>query len=107
MVANDNEYMTSAIETVYLSNEDWNVQKIAREREDYLRMDAYRKRRIEELTSENQKLSTDNEKLSTDNEKLSSDNEKLSSDNEKLSSDIIELKDRIKELEDQLNSKKM
>ncbi len=85
MVANDNEYMTSAIETVYLSNEDWNVQKIAREREDYLRMDAYRKRRIEELTSENQKLSTDNEKLS---------------------SDIMELKDRIKELENELKVKK-
>ena len=36
MVANDDKYMTSAAETVYTSNQDRNVVKVAREREDFL-----------------------------------------------------------------------
>ena len=56
MVANDNKYMTSAVESVYLTNEDRNAIKIAREREDYLRHEAYQKEQIKKLTKENKKL---------------------------------------------------
>ena len=59
MVANDNKYMTSAVESVYLTNEDRNAIKIAREREDYLRHEAYQKRQIKELTRDNKKLKND------------------------------------------------
>ena len=66
MVASDNTYMTSAVESVYLSNEDQNVRKIAREREDYLRHEAYTKKRLEKLTeleNENADLKAENERL--------------------------------------------
>ncbi len=56
MVANDNKYMTSAVESVYLTNEDRNAIKIAREREDYLRHEAYQKRQIKDLTKSNKQL---------------------------------------------------
>ena len=49
MVASNDKYMTSAVESVYLSNEDMVVRKVAREREEYLRHEAYTKRRLEEL----------------------------------------------------------
>lgn len=63
MVANDNKYMTSAVETVYLSNEDRNMVKIAREREEYLRLEAYRIKKINDLTVENQGLNAANKEL--------------------------------------------
>ncbi len=59
MVANDNKYMTSAVESVYLTNEDRNAIKIAREREDYLRHEAYQKRQIKTLKSDIRKLKND------------------------------------------------
>ena len=52
MVANDNKYMTSAVEAVYLSNENKNMIKIAQEREDYLRTEAYHRRKLKELSEE-------------------------------------------------------
>ena len=55
MVAEKNDYMASAIETVYLSNEDYNVRKIARERDEFLRHQAYREAKIakqEEIIAE-------------------------------------------------------
>ena len=63
MVASDNKYMTSAVESVYLSNEDQNVRKIAREREDYLRHEAYTKKKLVELESENANLKNEIERL--------------------------------------------
>ena len=63
--------MTSAVETVYLSNEDFNIAKIARDRDDYLRHEAYTKRRLKELTEENAELTREKEDLSRKNENLS------------------------------------
>ena len=37
MVAQNNECMSSAIESLYLSNTDENIRKVARDREDFLR----------------------------------------------------------------------
>ncbi len=53
MVASNDKYMTSAVETVFLTNEDKNAIKIAREREDFLRSQAYKEAKIKELEVSN------------------------------------------------------
>ena len=56
MVAQNNECMSSAIESLYLSNTDENIRKVARDREDFLRYQAKREETIKELTDENASL---------------------------------------------------
>ena len=51
MVAKDNDYMTSAVQTVYLSNEDKVIAKIARERDEFLRSEAYRNNLLKEQSA--------------------------------------------------------
>ena len=51
MVAKDNDYMTSAVQTVYLSNEDRVIAKIARERDEFLRSEAYRNNLLKEQSA--------------------------------------------------------
>ncbi len=46
MVAQNNDYMTSTIESMYLSNVDKNVLKVAREREEFLRSQAYKDEKL-------------------------------------------------------------
>jgi predicted transposase/invertase (TIGR01784 family) len=53
MIANDNDYMNSAVETLYLSNKDYNTVKIARERDDFLRHQVWRENEIKKLREEN------------------------------------------------------
>ena len=53
MVAQNNECMSSAVESLYLSNSDENIRKVARERDDFLRYQAKREATIKELTDEN------------------------------------------------------
>ena len=47
MITEGNNALTSAAESLYLSNEDYNVRKVARECEDFLREQAYKDRLIE------------------------------------------------------------
>ncbi len=47
MITEGNNALASAAESLYLSNEDYNVRKVAREREDFLREQAYKDRLIE------------------------------------------------------------
>lgn len=70
MIANDNKYMTSAAQSVYLSNEDENVRKIARDREEYLRRENAREKKLKILEEENQKLGDENQKLGDEIKKL-------------------------------------
>ena len=56
MVAQNNECMSSAVESLYLSNTDENIRKVARERDDFLRYQAKREETIKELTDENAAL---------------------------------------------------
>ena len=70
MVAQDNEYMTSAVKSMYLSNEDYNVIKVARERDDFLRSQAYKDKKIENLESENANLSQENASLTDEISRL-------------------------------------
>ena len=56
MVAQNNECMSSAIESLYLSNTDENIRKVARDRENFLRYQAKRGETIKELTDKNANL---------------------------------------------------
>ena len=105
MVASGNEYMISTLESVYLTNEDKNAIKIAREREDYLAMDAYRKKKIAELTNANKELVNDNKELVNDNMELVNENKELTETNKQLTSTVDELQKRIQELEAELKKK--
>ena len=53
MIANKNDYMASAAETMYISSEEANIIKVAREREDFLAWKAAMTKEIAELTTEN------------------------------------------------------
>jgi hypothetical protein len=64
MVASDDKYMTSAVETVFLTNEDKNAIKVAREREDFLRSQAYKDAKLKEQAEYIEKLSSDYKKMS-------------------------------------------
>ena len=70
MVAQGNEYMVSAVKSMYLSNEDYNVIKVAREREEFLRSQAYKERKIASLSAEVASLSNENASLANENTRL-------------------------------------
>ncbi|MCR5405097.1 MAG: hypothetical protein K6E91_14945, partial [Butyrivibrio sp.] len=40
MIAQENEYLSSAVESAYLSNNDKNILRVARDRDDFIRMQA-------------------------------------------------------------------
>ncbi len=66
MIAQENAVMTSAAESIYLSNEDYNIRKIARERADFLREQTYIAKRTKEF--EQQIASKDAEIANKDTE---------------------------------------
>ncbi len=70
MVAQNNECMSSAVESLYLSNTDENIRKVARERDDFLRYQAKREETIKELTDENAALTNENAALTDENASL-------------------------------------
>lgn len=101
MVASDNSYMTSAVESVYLSNEDKNVRKIAREREDYLRHEAYTKKRLAQLAELEENISSlkaDYDNLKADNDNLKTDNNNLKTDNDNLKAELERLKSKLESM---------
>ncbi len=112
MVAQGNEYMASAVKSMYLSNEDYNVIKVAREREEFLRSQAYKERKIAALTAENASLSNEiaslsdqNASLSDENASLSNENASLSNENASLSNENASLSNEITRLRKLLNDK--
>ncbi len=70
--------MTSAVKSMYRSNENHDVIKTAREREEFLRSQAYKDRKLASLTEENASLSTENISLTAEISRL----RKLLEDNE-------------------------
>ena len=63
MVAQNNDYMASTVESMYLSSSDYNIRKVAREREDYLRLQASKDKKIAELTDEKAALTNEVSRL--------------------------------------------
>lgn len=82
MVANGNEYMTSAVETVFLSNENKEIAKVARERDDYLRHEAWRENEIKKTKAE-----------------LAAVKKEMAEKDSKHTKEVAELKKHIAELE--------
>ena len=70
MVAQDNEYLTSAVKSMYLSNEDRVVLKVAREREEFLRSQAYKDRKMAEMSDEIAKQADEINKQADEIDKL-------------------------------------
>lgn len=56
-VPGTNVLMTSAVEAVFLTNADENSVKVAREREDFHRIQAYKDAKMKEQAEEIEKLS--------------------------------------------------
>lgn len=63
MVAQDNPYMTSTVESMYLSNTDKNILKAAREREEFLRSQAYKDKKLEAQEAEIKSLTSEVDRL--------------------------------------------
>lgn len=63
MVAQDNPYMTSTVESMYLSNTDRNILKVAREREEFLRSQAYKDKKLASQAAEIKSLTSENARL--------------------------------------------
>ena len=84
MVAQNNECMSSAVESLYFSNTDENIRKIARERDDFLRYQAKREATIKELTDENATLADENATLADENAALADENATLTDENARL-----------------------
>ncbi len=84
MVAQNNECMSSAVESLYLSNTDENIRKVARERDDFLRYQAKREETIKELTDENSALNDEVSTLSNENAALTNENASLTDENARL-----------------------
>lgn len=70
MVAQDNPYMTSTVESMYLSNTDRNILKVAREREGFLRSQAYKDKKLETQAAEIKTLTSENNSLTSEIDRL-------------------------------------
>ena len=66
MVAQDNPYMTSTVESMYLSNADRNIMKVAREREEFLRSQAYKDKKLKTQAEEIKSLTSENNSLTSE-----------------------------------------
>ena len=100
MLAQDNEYIRQASETIYQLSQEEAIRQQCEAREDYYRRQKgindeleekanllkEKDKKINKLASQNKSLSSQNEILSSQNKELSSQNKELSSQNEVLSS---------------------
>ena len=104
MIAQDNEYLTSAVKSMYLSNEDRNIIKVARERDEFLRSQAYKDRRLEEQADEIirqaeeiSSLNDRNAELNDRNAELNDRNAELNDENTLLTNEIQQLRQKLRE----------
>ena len=123
MLAQDNEYIRQATETIYQLSQEEAIRQQCEAREDYYRRQTGINDELEEkanllkkkdktinklafqnksLSSQNEILSSQNKELSSQNKELSSQNEVLSSQNEALSSQNEALANEVKMLRAQL-----
>jgi hypothetical protein len=72
MITKNNPSLSSTAESIYLYNSDEQVRELCRRREDAIAHEAFQKKKIEELTSENESLVSENESLVSENELLHS-----------------------------------
>ena len=116
MLAQNNEYIRQASETIYQLSQEEAIRQQCEAREDYYRRQKgindeleektnllkKKDKTINKLSSQNKSLSSQNEILSSQNKELSSQNEVLSSHNEALSSQNEALANEVEMLRAQL-----
>ena len=102
MLAQDNEYIRQASETIYQLSQEEAIRQQCEAREDYYRRQKgindeleektnllkKKDKTINKLSSQNEILSSQNKELSSQNKALSSQNETLSSQNEALANEV-------------------
>jgi predicted transposase/invertase (TIGR01784 family) len=77
MIAQNDKSMTSAAESIFLSNKDYNIRKVILERQEHERYVENLKKKNAALTSENATLTTEIATLTTENEALTQELERL------------------------------
>ena len=116
MLAQNNEYIRQASETIYQLSQEEAIRQQCEAREDYYRRQKgindeleektnllkKKDKTINKLSSQNEILSSQNKELSSQNKELSSQNKALSSQNETLSSQNEALVNEVEMLRAQL-----
>ena len=85
MIAQENEYLSSAAESAYLSNNDKNILRVARDRDDFIRMQAAKDKK---LASQAKTIASQTETINSQSETINS----LSQENSSLTDEITRLK---------------
>ena len=109
MLAENNEYLQEAVESLYVANADDIVRQQCQAREDaekrertLVRDKKKLENRVEELQAQSDALEVRNTKMQEDNDKLQEDNDKLQGANAKLQEENAKLHEEMKELKEQL-----
>ena len=63
MITKENPSMSSAAESIYLSNSDEQIRELCRRREDAIAHENFQKKQIQDLTQQIQTLSSENSRL--------------------------------------------
>ncbi|MGN1158284.1 MAG: PD-(D/E)XK nuclease family transposase, partial [Agathobacter sp.] len=102
MIAEKNESMEEATQTLYELNSDWVTQDKCRARREYYKRENTMKRdmeRLKNLEGEKERLESEKEHLEVEKERLESEKEHLEGEKERLESDIAGLESDIAGLE--------
>jgi len=102
MLANGNEYLEAAAESIFMANAEDMVRQRCRARQEAERYERTVARDMLRLKEENAQLTTDNAQLATDNAQLTTDNAQLATDNAQLTTDIVKLTTHIQNMESQM-----
>ncbi len=85
MIAQENEYLSSAVESAYISNNDKNILRVARDRDDFIRMQAAKDKK---LASQAETIASQSETINSQSETINS----LSQENSSLTDEVSRLK---------------
>ena len=84
MITRENPSMNSAAESIYMSNSDEQIRELCRRREDAIAHENFQKKKIQDLTNENEALTSENEALASKNKALTSEIENLTAELNRL-----------------------
>ena len=91
MTAKNDEYLMEATKTLYNLNADDMVRQRCQARMDAELQEHYLLKKIDALTTDNDKLTAHNDKLAADNDKLTADNAAKDAEIEALKRKLAEL----------------
>ncbi len=94
MITNGNNALASTAESIFLSNEDYNIRKVALEREEARLEREYKEKKIQALS---QTVADQNQQLADQHQQLADKNQQLADKNQQLA-DMDKENARLKEL---------